>query len=111
MLSGSSDTCFEDNKTIIDPTCGTGNFLVEIVKRKIEHGVSPWQTLLTTFGVDIMADNVKECRVRILEAADVEGQKYRDLLKTTIVRGDILEESFDELFHYLLHTILLGKFS
>lgn len=52
---------------ICDPTCGNGNFLVEVVKRKIEAGISPFDTTNTTFGVDIMKDNVTQCHQRVIE--------------------------------------------
>ena len=57
------------SKTYIDPACGTGNFLVEVVRRKIEAGSTPLQALETTYGIDIMEDNVLECRQRLLDAA------------------------------------------
>jgi type I restriction-modification system DNA methylase subunit len=57
----------DPSKTYIDPACGTGNFLVEVVRRKIEAGSTPLQALETTYGIDIMEDNVLECRQRLLE--------------------------------------------
>ena len=56
------------DKTFLDPTCGTGNFLVAVVERKVKEGSAPLQALRTTFGIDIMDDNVRECRERLLEA-------------------------------------------
>ena len=58
----------DPSKTYIDPACGTGNFLVEVVRRKIEAGSTPLQALETTYGIDIMEDNVLECRQRLLHA-------------------------------------------
>jgi len=45
-----------------------------------------------------MADNVKECRKRLMQVAGVTDQKYMDLLKTTIVRGNTMEDSVEDLF-------------
>jgi len=66
------------NETFVDPTkvigdvtgCGSGNFLVEVIKRKIENGSStPVQALSTTYGVELLRDNVQECHQRLLHVA------------------------------------------
>ena len=59
----------DPSKTFLDPACGTGNFLVAVVRRKVEAGAQPLQALRTTYGIDIMEDNVAECRERLLEAS------------------------------------------
>jgi SAM-dependent methyltransferase len=59
----------DPGKTFLDPACGTGNFLVAVVRRKVEAGAQPLQALSTTYGIDIMEDNVAECRERLLEAS------------------------------------------
>jgi len=53
-------------KTFCDPACGNGNFLVEILKRKLKRKHDPKEALKTIFGVDIMKDNIEECRMRLL---------------------------------------------
>lgn len=53
-------------KTFLDPTCGDGQFLSEVVIRKLENGATLEQALSTTYGVDIMPDNVELCRERLL---------------------------------------------
>lgn len=62
----------------LEPACGTGNFLVEILRRKLEVirrqyqkqlGELELQTtiaLSSIYGVDIMKDNVEECCQRLL---------------------------------------------
>lgn len=62
----------------LEPACGTGNFLVEILRRKLEVirrqyqkqlGELELQTtiaLSSIYGVDIMKDNVEECCGRLL---------------------------------------------
>lgn len=55
-------------KTIIDPSCGIGNILVDVLKYKIEKNkdISKLEKILKTiYGVEIMADNVEECRNNI----------------------------------------------
>jgi len=66
-LEKQDSTLFTDpNKTFLDNSCGDGQFLSEIVIRKIERsGCSLEQALRTTYGVELMGDNVIECRKRI----------------------------------------------
>ena len=56
----------DESKTFVDPACGNGNFVVEILKKRIDNGVSPITALSTVYGIDIMKDNVKECKDRIM---------------------------------------------
>ena len=54
-------------KTFLDPACGNGNMLVEVLKRKLSLGHDPSQALSTIYGCDIMRDNIRECRLRLLK--------------------------------------------
>ena len=54
------------NKTFLDPACGDGQFLGEVLIRKIENGSTFEQALSTIYGVDLMQDNVELCRERLL---------------------------------------------
>ena len=57
----------DHTKTFIDNSCGDGEFLGEVIIRKIERsGCSLEQALSTTYGVDLMEDNVEECKKRIM---------------------------------------------
>ena len=53
-------------KTFLDPSCGDGQFLGEVLIRKMENGSTFDQALSTIYGVDLMQDNVDECRKRLL---------------------------------------------
>ena len=66
-LEESDPTLFSDpNKTFLDNSCGDGQFLSEVVIRKMERsGCSLKQALKTTYGVELMEDNVIECRKRL----------------------------------------------
>jgi hypothetical protein len=60
-------TQFNDpTKTFLDPSCGDGQFLGEVLIRKMENGLTFEQALSTVYGVDLMQDNVDECRKRLL---------------------------------------------
>lgn len=84
-------------KTFLDPACGTGNFLVEVVRRKMTGGSTPLQALSTTYGIDIMEDNVAECRERLLAVATnpVDGEKW---VLRNIRCADALKVSTEELW-------------
>ncbi len=66
-LEESNPTLFSDpTKTFLDNSCGDGQFLSEVVIRKMERsGCSIEQALRTTYGVELMEDNVIECRKRL----------------------------------------------
>ena len=66
-LEEENPTLFSDpTKTFLDNSCGDGQFLSEVVIRKMERrGCSLNQALRTTYGVDLMEDNVNECRKRL----------------------------------------------
>jgi len=59
----------DKDKTFIDPACGNGNFIIEIIKKRVAHGIAPIDALSTVYGIDIMEDNVAECKRRILDLA------------------------------------------
>ena len=55
--------------TFLEPACGNGNFLVEILARKYERCKDEkdgLKALASVFGIDIQCDNCEECRVRLL---------------------------------------------
>ena len=62
--------------------------MVEIVKQKMDKGSSADEALQTTFGVDIMGDNVHESRKRLL--ALTKGN-YVQIVEKNITQGNFLE--------------------
>lgn len=66
-LEEQDPTLFSDpNKTFLDNSCGDGQFLSEVVIKKItKSNCTLLQALSTTYGVDLMEDNVNECRRRL----------------------------------------------
>lgn len=79
----------DPTKAFLDNSCGDGNFLVEIVRRKIAAGSTPSQALDTTYGVELMADNVMLCRKRLLDIAG-DTPEHRAIIKRNIVCHDAL---------------------
>ena len=62
----SLDQFTDPTKTFLDNSCGDGQFLGEVLIRKMENGSTFEEALNTIYGVDIMIDNVDLCRERLL---------------------------------------------
>jgi len=78
------------DKTFLDPTCGDGQFLGEVLIRKIENGSTFEQAISTIYGVDLMPDNVKLCQDRLLCGRE----DLRHIVEQNIVCADALR------YHY-----------
>ena len=81
------------NQKFIDPSCGDGQFLSEVVIRKMEKsGCTLEQALSTTYGVELMEDNVKLCKERL--AGPNPTQEILDILDKNIVCADALKYDY-----------------
>ena len=91
-IEAKDPTAFSDpTKTFIDPTgCGDGQFLGEVLIRKVENGIDFETALSTIYGVDLMQDNVKLCRERLLCGRE----DLRHIVEQNIVCADALR------YHY-----------
>lgn len=78
-------------KTFLDPTCGDGQFLGEVLIRKMENGSTFEQALSTVYGVDLMIDNVDLCRDRLLCGRE----DLRHIVEQNIVCADGLKYKYD----------------
>ena len=57
---------FGPGKTVLDPACGDGQFLVPVKHLKMhQFGISEKDALNDIYGVDIMRDNVDLCKARL----------------------------------------------
>ena len=90
----------DPTKTFCDPAAGDGNFLVAILARKLAQGHDPLQALSTIYGVELMADNVQECKERLLgilpPLSDDELREARKILDHNIVCHDALLWNFEK---------------
>ena len=86
------DPClFQDPaKTFLDPSCGDGQFLGEVLIRKLENGSTFEQALHTIYGVDLMQDNVDLCRERLLCGRE----DLRHIVEKNIVCHDALTYNY-----------------
>lgn len=100
---------------VLEPACGDGNFLAEILTRKLttasrfyKKNPSDWEkysivALSSLYGIDIQEDNAKECRERLYEIWNKAHQNVvgdnavsgifdavKYILKTNIICGDAL---------------------
>ena len=79
----------DKNKTFLDNSCGDGQFLSEVVIRKMERSNCTLEKALsTTYGVELMEDNVKLCKERL--AGPNPTQEILDILDNNIVCHDAL---------------------
>jgi len=74
----------------LEPACGTGNFLTEILNRKLSVVEAKYRrsqlefernivlAVSSIYGIDILEDNVIECRKRLFDIVD---KKYAALFK------------------------------
>lgn len=66
MLQQVGVDAFAPGKTVIDPACGDGQFLVPVKWLKVIHfGMFEEDALKDIYGVDIMRDNVDLCKKRL----------------------------------------------
>lgn len=94
-LEEQDPTLFSDpNKTFLDNSCGDGQFLSEVVIRKMERsGCTLEQALKTTYGVELMEDNVNECRKRL--AGPEPTPEIIEILNKNIVCHDALTYDYN----------------
>ena len=64
------DTFTNFSRKVLDNSCGIGNFLVAILQRRLKKCKTPndaLRAIKTIYGVELMADNVAECRQRLYD--------------------------------------------
>jgi len=95
----------------LEPACGSGNFLVPVLQRKLaaaeaKFGRSDFErrhyallSVMCTYGIELLADNIAECRANMLEVfADYLNLNETDelylavsyVLSQNLVHGDAL---------------------
>ena len=77
MLDLVRDESFRLDSRFLEPACGDGNFLIEILRRKLSllqdlKSPTDWefQSLISVgscYGIDILPDNAEACRTRLEE--------------------------------------------
>lgn len=111
MLDLVKDETERIDSRFLEPACGSGNFLVPILQRKlaaveIKYGKSDFErklyallALMCIYGIELLADNIDECRENLLEVfsdylqLEPPDDFYRAacyVLSLNIIHGDAL---------------------
>lgn len=112
MLNLVKDETERIDSRFLEPACGSGNFLVEILRRKLaavelKYGRSDFErrhyallALMSIYGIELLKDNMGECRANLLEIfaeylhLDPSDDLYRAgffVLSQNLVHGDALK--------------------
>lgn len=108
MLNAIPEKVISPESRSLEPSCGNGNFLVEIVARKLQHiKISSesnemiyqvFKCLASTYGVDISESNVLEARSRMKELIFGFLQSYKI---------QVIDDKFESIINYVLHKNIL----
>lgn len=111
MLDLVKDETERIDSRFLEPACGSGNFLVQILRRKLaavelRYGKSNFEkrhyallALMCAYGIELLPDNIAECRANMLEslAGYLKIEQADDLyraasyvLSQNLVHGDAL---------------------
>ena len=110
MLDLVRDESFRLDSRFLEPACGDGNFLIEILRRKLSllrdiKSPTEWefQSLIAVgscYGIELLEDNAEACRERLfaevmgrMDKLDCTGgyeESLRYMLQKNIVCGDAL---------------------
>lgn len=111
MLDLVKDETERIDSRFLEPACGSGNFLIKIVQRKLaavelKYGKSDFERrhyallgLMCIYGIELLADNIAECRANVLEIfagylnLDEADDCYRAasyVLSQNLIHGDAL---------------------
>jgi hypothetical protein len=111
MLDLVNDECERIDARFLEPACGSGNFIVRILQRKLaavelKYGTAEFERqhyallgLMCIYGIELLNDNINECRANVLEVfAEYLGLAEDDdlflaaehVLGLNLVHGDAL---------------------
>jgi hypothetical protein len=107
MLDLVKDEAERIDSRFLEPACGSGNFLVRVLQRKlaavqVKFGKSDFEKrhyallgLMCTYGIELLEDNIAECRANMLEVLS-------DYLNVSEV-DDVYRAAFFVLSQNLVH--------
>ena len=87
-------------KTFCEPCFGNGQFVIYIIYNRIIHGIN-WRTALETcYGVELMSDNVRETKERVislLNAIDIDFDEKtaREIMDKNLVCSNFFDWDFE----------------
>jgi len=114
-LPGIDQECERIDSRFLEPACGTGNFLVEVLRRKLltvdkrnPKNREKWErdailSVSSLYGIDLLTDNIVACRERLIDCVhtahiasfrkplpDEATDAANYILTKNIVQGDAL---------------------
>ena len=84
----------DPNKTFLEPSFGNGQFILYIIYKRLHSHVDWKTTLETLYGVELMEDNVQECKERILNLLNALQIKYDKELALQIMNRNLICHDF-----------------
>ncbi|HEY4077210.1 MAG TPA: DNA methyltransferase [Rhizomicrobium sp.] len=108
MLELVKDEAERIDSRFLEPACGSGNFLVPVLQRKLaaveaKFGKSDFErrhyallALMCSYGIELLADNIAECRANMLEVFS----DYLNLYET--------DEHYRAAFYVLSQNLVHG---
>lgn len=112
MLDLVKDETERIDSRFLEPACGNGNFLAEVLRRKLNVVEQKYKksqleferyaviAVSSIYGVDILEDNAEECRIRLLGIFD---EYYNRLFK-----GNTKDDCRNSIIFLLNRNILWG---
>lgn len=64
-----SEVLLNPEKTVLDNSCGNGQFLVEVMERRITAGIPHLAAIRTIYGIDISELNTDETKQRLAKGS------------------------------------------
>lgn len=107
------ESLYRMDKTVLEPSCGNGNFMVELIKRKMEGAIKEVKEkggnfdLMTlkavslVYGVDIIVDNIEESKNRMMDVIQT--------MYTEHTGNEITEELKKSVKFILDRNVILGN--
>lgn len=84
MLDGLPSTIWTEDYIFIEPTCGNGNFLVQMAKKMLLSNVNIDEIISKLIGLDISDSNIIDCKTRLSKLLNVPALRFNE----TIVKVD-----------------------
>lgn len=109
-----ADECLRVDSRFLEPACGDGNFLAEILSRKLDvvarrYKKSPYDfernallALGSLYGVELLQDNVIACRVRLYTL-------WKERYEKAVKKRDRNEDVLDSARFILEKNIICGN--
>ena len=95
----------DPTKTWLEPCFGSGQFAIYIIWKRIQYGIHWKVALETLWGIELMEDNVAECKDRICEmltniCEDFNEDEARLIMDSQLVCHDFFTWDFENWREY-----------